>query len=96
MEALLYRGHIAERNSRFPVRLLFAQALAPELIGFEFQMCSDLLGKIICVPLASEHAYASSPLGPVLPPRINPIALVSLCHSSVFSTSCSRPFGVNE
>src|ERR1035437_2629047 len=100
MEALLCRRHIAERDSRQPVRLLLAQAFTPEFVGFKFQMRLDLVSEIVFCPLAPEHAYASPPPNastwPALPPRTNPIALVSRSHSLVFSTSCSRPFSVNE
>jgi hypothetical protein len=96
MEALLCGRHIAERDSRLAVRFLFAEALALELIGFEFQVRLDFVREIILHPLAPEHAYASSPLGRACPPRINPMALVSRSHSLVFSTSCSRPFAVSE
>ena len=96
IEALLRRTHVAELEPCLPARLIFAQAFTLQLIGFEFEMRLDLLSKIICAPFAFEHGYASSPLDPPLPLRISPIAFVSRCHSLVFSTSCSRPFGVRE
>ena len=75
IEALLRRSYIAERDLRPPVCFLFAQAFTLKLIGFEFQMCLDLLGEIIGAALAPEHGYASSPLGPALAPRIDRIAV---------------------
>ena len=77
-------------------RLIFAHAFVLEIIGFQLQMRLDLCGKIIFAPLAPEHAYASSLLGPAFPPKTNPMALVSRSHSLVFSASCSRPFAVSE
>ena len=75
---------------------LRAFAAAVDVISFEFEMRLDFIRKILRTPLALEHPHTSSPVGSTLLFRINPMARESRCHSPTFSTSCSRPAGVNE
>ena len=96
IEALPRRLRVAKLRPCSPPRLVFARASTFELVGFEFEMRFDLLGKIIDTAPAFEHAYASSLLGPALPRRINPIARVRRCQSLIFSMRWSRPFAVSE
>src|ERR1700733_9733452 len=96
IETFLRRMDVAELHPGSAACLFFVEALTLPLVEFEFEMRLDLFGKIVCFPRAFEHAYTSSAVAPVLPPRINSIARLSRCHSLVFSASCSRPFAVRE
>ena len=92
VEALLRRAHAAELTPRAPVRFVFAQALAPQFVGFEFEMRFDFLGKILCTAFALEHVYASSPCGSLPESRINPIARVSASTRWSFPQAARGPW----
>ena len=61
-EAFPRYTHIAERNVSSASSFVLTQAFTLKFVGFEFEVSPDLFSKIVCVALAIEHAYASSPL----------------------------------
>ena len=95
IEALLRHAYVAEFAPGLSMRVFVAEAIALELVGFEFKMRLDLFRKILLAALAIEHGQASSRLGTWWLSRTIPMARARRRHSPVFSTSCSRPFCVS-